>query len=224
MKKHSLTSKLVAFILFLICRILTGARPKYLSTLSAKEPYIYYANHSSHLDGVIIWACLSPTARKQTYFVAAADYWKKTFIRRYIANFVFNTILVSRQPKERAEVSDAVNKSHQVLDSMALMCKVLDKKNSLIIFPEGTRGDGQVIADFKSGIWHLSRKYPDVSLVPVYLDNLHRVLPKGTFLAVPMICKAVIGKPVSAATLSETKQEFLLRIKQSLEETHNEGI
>lgn len=219
MKKYSPIRKIVFFIFFLICRVFTGVRPKYLSQLSSQKNYIYYANHSSHLDGIIILACFPHQERERIYFVVAADYWKKTFLRRYCANSIFNTILINRHPKILSKV--AMENTRQTLDSMEDMHKVLDDGNSLIIFPEGTRGYGQSIADFKSGIWHLSRKHPEISLVPVYLDNLHRVLPKGSFLAVPMMCKAIIGKPVLATTSAETKQEFLSRLKQSLEVTYN---
>ena len=57
---------------------------------------------------------------------------------------------------------------------------MLERGQSLVIFPEGTRGSGEEIAPFKSGLFHLARRFPEAELVPVYLDNLARIMPKGS--------------------------------------------
>lgn len=109
----------------------------------------------------------------------------------------------------------------QKVNALTLMQAVLDKGESLIIFPEGTRGNGESIQDFKAGLWHLSRNNPQAQLVPIYLENLNRVLPKGSRLVVPIICSATFGPPIEPTHENEDKTEFLLRAKSALEELHH---
>ncbi|EFB70602.1 Acyltransferase [Providencia rustigianii DSM 4541] len=139
--------------------------------------------------------------------VAAKDYWDKTPFRRYLVNKVFRAVLIDRKGDKPAKES--------VLEPLEL---VLEKGHSLILFPEGTRGDGDELGDFKSGIYHLAKKYPNVEVVPVYLENLNRVLPKGTKLVVPVICSATVGKPLMPLAEDESKSDFLQRAKAALEE------
>ena len=117
--------------------------------------------------------------------------------------------------------NDSASSTPNKVNALALMQEILDQGDSLIIFPEGTRGNGESIQDFKAGLWHLSRKNPNVQLVPIYLENLNRVLPKGSRLVVPVICSAIFGAPIGSTHENESKQEFLVRAKSALEELHN---
>lgn len=207
--KQSLDSRVAASFLVRLCRLLTGVRAHWLSPLPQEQVRIYYANHSSHLDGIVIWASMPPLLRQRVRPVAAAEYWLASKARRYIARRVFNTVLIKRRPTEPDD--------KQPNNALELMTESLKSKDSLIIFPEGTRGDGESISTFKSGIWHLAKMNPGVELVPVYLENLNRVLPKGSLLVVPVLCSATFGEPIASPEETETKQDFLLRAKAALE-------
>ena len=209
----SLDRRLVSSVLVTTCRLLTGIRSRWLSEPQLGKPRIYYANHSSHLDGLVIWSSLPPMMRSQLHPVAAADYWLGSKLRRYLALRIFGAVLVERRTAKSVPIEHATADK----DVLQPLKQVLDNQHSLILFPEGTRGDGEQLNTFKSGLYHLSKAYPDVELIPVWLDNLNRVLPKGSRLVVPIICSATFGPPQAAATDDENKQEFLDRTKAALE-------
>jgi 1-acyl-sn-glycerol-3-phosphate acyltransferase len=113
---------------------------------------------------------------------------------------------------ERVKVTVATN-------PLSLMCAALDAGDSLIVFPEGTRGDGLAVGEFKPGLYHLARARPAVPLVPVFLANLNRIMPKGTALPVPLIASVAAGAPL-AAVAGETKDNFLARARATLVALH----
>jgi 1-acyl-sn-glycerol-3-phosphate acyltransferase len=164
---------------------------------------IYFANHSSHLDFVIIWAALPATLRMTTRPVAAKDYWDRSGLRRYLARSVFNAVLIER------------NREAASANPMETLQQGLGGEHSLILFPEGTRGDGVTMGPFKSGIYRLALARPDVELIPVYIENLNRILPKGEFLPVPMLSAITFGAPMQVHD-GETKSDFLDRAKNAL--------
>ncbi|GAB1440132.1 lysophospholipid acyltransferase family protein [Providencia sp.] len=206
-QRVSLLAKGMGMLLSGTCRLLTGVRTRWVGCQPSMTSRIYYANHSSHLDGLVIWSGLPPLMRHFVHPVAAKDYWDKTPFRRYLVNKVFRAVLVDRKGEKPAQ-----NNILEPLES------VLNAQHSLIFFPEGTRGDGEKLSQFKSGLYHLAKKYPDVEVVPVYLENLNRVLPKGSKLVVPIICSAMVGKPLSPLMENESKTVFLQRAKEALEE------
>ncbi|MEX6159955.1 lysophospholipid acyltransferase family protein [Providencia manganoxydans] len=206
-QRISLLAKGMGMLLSFTCRLLTGVRTRWVGCQPTIASRIYYANHSSHLDGLVIWAGLPPLMRHAVHPVAAKDYWDKTPFRRYLVNKVFRAVLIDRKGDGSAKEN-----------VLAPLEAILAKSESLILFPEGTRGDGEELSSFKSGIYHLSKKYPNVEVVPVYLENLNRVLPKGSKLVVPIICSAVVGQPLAPLAEEESKAEFLQRAKLALEE------
>lgn len=168
-----------------------------------KPPFVIFANHSSHLDFAVIWAALPEPLRKFVRPVAGSDYWEKTALRRYLAARVFNAVLI-----ERHHVTVANNPLEPILDA-------LRAGTSLIVFPEGTRNPDGEIRPFKGGLFHIARALPEVPMVPVLLDNLNRILPKGHVIAVPLVAHLSIG---SALTLQpgESKADFLARAHAAL--------
>jgi 1-acyl-sn-glycerol-3-phosphate acyltransferase len=166
---------------------------------------IYFANHTSNLDAPVIWAALPKPLRRRTRPVAARDYWLGDPVRRFFAHRVFKAVLI-----ERKRVTPSSN-------PLSAMEAALDEGCSLIIFPEGARiADEQgEMRDFKPGLWHLARKRPDVQLVPVHLENLNRILPKGDFLLVPLMAAIVFGDPLRLEA-GEAKQDFLERARASV--------
>jgi 1-acyl-sn-glycerol-3-phosphate acyltransferase len=166
---------------------------------------IYFANHSSHLDFTTIWAALPKKIRTRTRPVAGRDYWEKTPRRRRIAKDFFNAVLI-----ERNRVTVASN-------PLEPMLAALDAGDSLIVFPEGTRSlDGQ-IHEFKSGLHHLAKARPEVVLVPIYLQDLNRILPKGDFLPVPLLGSLSLGPPLRIES-GEQKTAFLQRTRQAVQQ------
>ena len=201
-----------------LIRLLTGAQARWIGIeLVAPDgtipKRIYFANHSSHLDAAVIWAALPRELRRRTRPVAARDYWERGRLRRYVSSRVFRAVLI-----ERAKVTPHSN-------PLAAMDEVLDGGESLILFPEGTRteDDEGEMGEFKPGLWHLARKHPDTDLVPVHLENLNRILPKGEFILIPLLSAVTFGAAIQP-TEGEEKMAFLGRAKQSVQNlSHSEG-
>lgn len=199
-----LLAKISRVFLLIGCKLITGVQARWL-TEPTNRVRIYYANHSSHLDGVVLWSCFPAHLRNSIHPIAAEDYWGKSRLKRFIAKDVFNSVLISRKPNSQD-------------NPLIVLENVLSQYQSMILFPEGTRGSGDRIADFKCGLFYLAKQFPQVEIIPVYLANLNRVLPKGSKLLVPIICYATFGKPIKPLNESETKNGFLARAKQALEE------
>lgn len=183
--------------------LLTGAQARWVGCHPEPKQRIYFANHTSHGDFALIWACLPPALRAKTRPVAGADYWLRGALRRYVINDVLHGVLVDRDKATRSE------------DPIAVILAALDEGWSLIVFPEGTRNTGDTLLPFKSGIYHVARQRPEAELVPVWIENLNRVMPKGEFLPVPLLCSATFGAPTRLAP-GEGKDEFVARLRQSI--------
>lgn len=142
--------------------------------------------------------------REKTRPVAAKDYWNSG-IRKRLAVNAFRAVLVERGDK--VVNGDRMAAARHTLD---LLLESMGEQNSLIVFPEGTRGNGLQVGPFKSGIYYLWSKRPDVQFVPVYLSNLNRILPKGEILPVPVISHVTFGAPLRLDA-DETKDSFLAK-------------
>lgn len=185
-----------------LTRLATGVR-RLAVPPQGEGQAIYYGNHGSHLDLVVIWAALPPHAREQTSPAAAEDYWGRSALRRRVACDLFQSVLIPRE---------GITRDNNPLDRLG---EALEKGRSIIIFPEGTRRtDGQV-GDFKAGLYHLARRFPGLPLVPVHLENLNRILPKGSLLPVPLIAQAHFREPIRLHD-GETKPDFLKRARAAL--------
>jgi 1-acyl-sn-glycerol-3-phosphate acyltransferase len=193
-----------------LCRLVTGAQPRWLCDPRSLAPRIYFANHCSHLDTVVVWSTLPEALRERTRPVAARDYWGHGRLRRWVADRVFDALLIDRKSAEGAETVE-----RQRRETLEAMTSVLDSERSLILYPEGTRGSGEAVQPFRAGLYHLARARPDVPLVPVYLGNLARILPKGATLPVPMQGQVVFGPELQIA-IGEDKQAFLERCRNAV--------
>ena len=166
----------------LLTRLLVGAYPQWIGSEPSKKQRIYFANHTSHLDTIVIWSSLPKEMRSHTRPVAAKDYWVKGAIRRRIAIEELNVVLVDRRRSEHS-------------DPLEPLRDCLREGSSMIIFPEGTRRPQAIPSEFKSGIWRLAREFPNVELIPVYIENLYRAMPKGALIPVPTVCSIRFGAP-----------------------------
>lgn len=193
-------------------RVVTAAGD---SELDLPEQAIYYANHSSHLDFLTIWAALPAQLQQRARPVAAKDYWGSG-VRKAFAEKIFNAYLVDRHgsSSRRQRTSDSGVSPKGQVDGMA---EVLAAGDSLIIFPEGTRGDGDTIAAFHGGLYKLARLHPEVPVVPVTLANLGRILPKGEVIPVPHLSTVIFCEPLHLDP-DEDQQTFLARARQVLVE------
>jgi len=202
----------LARILAPAVRLLTGVQVRWLGCAPENRQRIYFANHSSHLDFVVLWSALPANVRANTRPVAARDYWQSGF-RSFLAQRVFRAVLVDRGVgSQGASAEHARKKRFEVIEQLALS---LGESESLIFFPEGTRGSGDTVAEFKSGLYHLAKRRPDVELVPAYLENLNRILPKGEFLVVPLLSMLTFGAPLRVEE-GESKTQFLHRSREAL--------
>jgi len=193
----------LGFVLASIARLITGAQGHWKGVPPKAEQRIYFANHQSHLDWVLIWATLPSELRAQTRPIAASDYWTATPLKHWITREVFRAVYVER---ERKEVKS---------DPLAPLVAALEQGDSLVIFPEGTRSSKGLPQDFKSGLFHLGRKFPQVQLIPAWVDNVQRVMPKGEVVPVPVLCTVTFGAPCNLLP-GETKVAFLERARAAV--------
>lgn len=187
-------------LFILLAKFISGASVRWVGSQPEKCQRVYFANHTSHLDAIVVWAALPSQLREQTKMVAARDYWDAGSIRRFIAKKIFNAILI-----EREQVTKRNNPIYTLLNEMG-------DEYSIVIFPEGGRGNGVEVNEFKSGIYYLAKKRPELELIPVYLDNMNRILPRGMILPVPMLSRLVFGPPIWVEK-NERKEEFLERAR-----------
>jgi 1-acyl-sn-glycerol-3-phosphate acyltransferase len=198
-----LDTNLLRNFLAILARLLSGASVRWIDSQPDTCQRIYFANHTSHLDALVIWSALPQAVRTLTRPVAAKDYWTAGRIRRYLAHQVFNAILI-----DRTEI-----KVHQ--NPVDMMIREIAQENSLIVFPEGSRGDGREIGEFKSGLYYLCKKRPDLELIPVHLDNMNRILPRGEVLPVPLMTCITFGPPMWLEA-GESKLDFLGRAREAV--------
>ncbi len=191
--------KLMSWFLLGLIRILTGAQARWVGCPPKAEQRIYFANHQSHADLILIWAALPRELRSIVRPIAAKDYWTKTPLREWITTAVFNAVYVSR---ERSAGEDPLE---PLIDA-------LEKGDSIILFPEGTRGHAEEPAAFKAGLYNLTLRFPDVVLVPTWINNVQRVMPKGEVVPVPVLCSVTFGAPIQLEA-GEDRRAFLERAR-----------
>ena len=205
---HPLAGIIAAF-----ARAVSGVQVRWSDDFSGTaRQRIYFANHTSHLDFVVLWSALPAEVRRRTRPVAAKDYWESG-VKAYLAQNVFRAVLVQRGAAAKAESEEEARAAGRA--TIEQLAEALGETDSLILFPEGTRGTGESVAPFRSGLFHLAKRKPDAELVPVYLENLNRILPKGEFLPVPLISVLTFGAPMRVED-SESKETFLERARTAV--------
>jgi 1-acyl-sn-glycerol-3-phosphate acyltransferase len=200
----SLLARPAAVAIVLFARAITAVRAIWSQGGPPQQQCIYFANHSSHGDFILVWAVLPPRLRHRTRPVAGAEYWLKTGLNRFIGRDVFNAVLIERDRDARTS------------DPVTQMANAIDAGSSLILFPEGTRNQTeQPMLPFRSGLYHLAKARPDVAMIPVWIDNLNRVMPKGEFVPIPLICTVTFGSELRV-TPDESKDVFIARSEAAL--------
>ncbi|MGB0798365.1 MAG: lysophospholipid acyltransferase family protein [Planktomarina sp.] len=189
----------------LLARALTAVRGLWVGVDPADVQRIYYANHTSNGDFIMVWTALPKPIRDKTRPVAASDYWFKSKLRKFVGEHVVKAVLIDRNPETRNA------------DPVELMTDALNEGSSLIIFPEGKRNQSEddKLLRFKTGLYHVLKANPHVEAVPAWIENLNRILPKGTLLPIPLICTVTYGAPLKIKE-NETKGQFLGRAHKAL--------
>jgi len=289
----AMLSKLMSLFLLGLVRFLTGSQARWYGCPPKAEQRIYFANHQSHADLVMIWAALPQELRSITRPIAAKDYWTKTPFRQWITSAVFNAVYVDRQsgtppaapaaPVEPARVEPSLDApgiepssgapnplegeqiplsgfvaaempaaplsapdiaalapalpepvpptgpapetppmDAQTLrdalppdDPLAPLVRALESGDSIVIFPEGTRGHGDEPQPFKSGLYKLALMFPQAVLVPAWIHNVQRVMPKGEVVPVPILCSVTFGAPIQVEP-GEERRPFLDRARRAV--------
>jgi 1-acyl-sn-glycerol-3-phosphate acyltransferase len=197
-----LAAQVVSLFLLGLIRVLTGSQARWWGCPPKAEQRIYFANHQSHADLVMIWAALPKELRHGTRAVAARDYWTKTPFKQWITSAVFNVIYVSRE-------------RHADEDPLEPLIDALQDGDSLILFPEGTRGHQEEPQAFKAGLYNLALKFPQIELIPAWIANVQRVMPKGEVVPVPVLCSVTFGAPMQLQP-GEERQAFLQRARRAV--------
>jgi 1-acyl-sn-glycerol-3-phosphate acyltransferase len=192
-------AKLMSYFLLGLIRVLTGAQARWTGCPPKAEQRIYFANHQSHADLVMIWAALPHDLRNITRPIAAKDYWTQSPFKKWITTEVFNAIYVNR---ERTDDQDPLEP----------LIQALDNGDSIVLFPEGTRGNAEEPQPFKAGLYNLAKKFPNVVLVPAWINNIQRVMPKGEVVPVPVLCSVTFGVPIRLEE-GEERRPFLDRAR-----------
>lgn len=199
---QAMLAKLTGWFLLGLIRVLTGAQARWHGCPPKAEQRIYFANHQSHADLVMIWAALPRELRSVTRAIAARDYWTKTPFKQWITTEVFNVIYVSRE-----RTADE--------DPLEPLLEALAHGDSIILFPEGTRGHADEPQAFKAGLYNLARKFPGAVLVPAWINNVQHVLPKGEVVPVPVLCSVTFGAPIQVES-GEDRAAFLKRARDAV--------
>ena len=195
-------AKLMGLFLLGLIRVLTGSQARWYGCPPKSEQRIYFANHQSHADLVLIWAALPRDLRAVTRPIAARDYWTKTPFRQWITTRVFNAVYVSRERSANE-------------DPLEPLIEALGRGDSIILFPEGTRGNAEEPQPFKAGLFNLALRFPQVVLVPTWINNVQRVMPKGEVVPVPVLCSVTFGAPVRVEQ-GEVRRVFLDRARAAV--------
>ena len=245
-------AKLMSYLLLGVVRFLTGSQARWYGCPPKAEQRIYFANHQSHADMVLIWAALPEELRSITRPIAARDYWTKTPFRQWITTAVFNAVYVDRpaaparpatpaaaapadappvpadadtaaaggpdpspEAPPRAPRPEELRAALPASDPLAPLVRALASGDSIVIFPEGTRGHGDEPQPFKSGLFKLAQMFPQVVLVPAWINNVQRVMPKGEVVPVPILCSVTFGAPI-VLEAGEERRPFLDRARHAV--------
>ena len=204
MKKYVLILS-YSYIVRNFLKIFVGVKFCDTKFLKQEKQFVLIANHNSHLDAMSIMASLPRSVVHKVRPVAAQDHFGKTKLQENMSNYFINTLLIQRKSDKENPENDPIFK----------MDKALKDGFSLIIFPEGTRGEPNSAKEFKAGVAILLKKNPHVPYIPIYLKGMGKAMPKGDNLIVPFESAAVYGLPRKIE--SENVDEILNQMRAEIE-------
>ncbi len=180
-----------------------GLRVRGREHLPTDGPFILVANHSSHLDTASLLSLFPLRRLWKIQPVAAADYFERNKLVSMLSKACFNILPIARKG-----LTPETN-------PLPKMEAALRAGNALIIFPEGTRGTGEAVSHFHSGIAHLVERCPDIPVVPAYLVNMGRSLPKGEWIPLPFFCEVRLGE---TRMLNGNRREVITTLEAAVEQ------
>jgi 1-acyl-sn-glycerol-3-phosphate acyltransferase len=165
-------------------RLFIGLKYYNNKTLKNKKQFILIANHNSHMDTMAIMSAIPSRYIHRVHPIAARDFFGGSLFKKILMRYLVNATLIKR---------DRTDPENDPIDSLD---KMLKKSRSLILYPEGSRGIPGVMSNFKKGLGYLIQRNPDVDVIPVYLDNVYKTLPKGKKIILPYNCSINFGEPI----------------------------
>ncbi|MEB3317944.1 MAG: lysophospholipid acyltransferase family protein [Cyanobacteriota bacterium] len=184
---------------------------QHLPPLRHGRPFILIANHNSHLDALALMSLFPLRRLAYLHPVAASDYFLSNRLVGWLVTTFMNILPIPRSSLSK----------HQ--HPIALMSEQLRRGHSLILFPEGSRGEPEVMREFKRGVAHLIKRHPEIPVIPVFLKGMGRALPRGEVMLVPFFCDVLIGPPVhlpnpaNKAEVMSRLAEAFAHLRQQLE-------
>ena len=172
-------------------------------TLKNKKQFILIANHNSHMDTMAIMSAIPSRYIHKVHPIAARDFFGGSLFKKILMRYLVNATLIQR---------DRDDPNNDPIDSMD---KMLKKSRSLILLPEGSRGIQGVMAKFKKGLGYLIQRNPEVNVIPVYLDNVYKTLPRGKNLILPYNCSIKFGDPIKFKSME--MDEILLSSEKAMQ-------
>ncbi len=176
----------------------------------SKGANIIVANHNSHIDTLLLMSLFPCSQILKIHPVAAADYFCNTKLKSFIFRTLLGLIPIQRKITKNTTKEELFKEINETLK----------KGETIIIYPEGTRGDDNTIKNFKSGVAHIAQMNPEVPIVPFYINGPDRILPRGAFMFVPFIADVYASEPIKY-DYTPTKV-FTDRIKTSVEKLKDE--
>jgi len=183
--------KIILIIIYTIfwrnfLKIFIGLKYNNRNVLKKKKQFILIANHNSHMDTMAIMSSIPSKYIHRVHPIAAADFFGGSKFKEKLMRYMVNATLI---PRKRPE-------SNEDIDPVQVMSNLIEKGRSIIVYPEGSRGTPGVMTGFKKGIGYLINKNPYVDVIPVYLDGIHKTLPKGKNLILPYNCEIIFGDTI----------------------------
>ena len=184
-------------------KIFIGLKYVNEKTLKNKKQFILIANHNSHMDTMAIMSAIPSRYIHKVHPIAARDFFGGSLFKKILMRYLVNATLIQR---------DRDDPNNDPIDSMD---KMLKKSRSLILFPEGSRGTPGVMAKFKKGLGYLIQRNPEINVIPVYLDNVYKTLPRGKNLILPYNCSIKFGDPIQFKSME--MEDILLSSEKAMQ-------
>ena len=164
-----------------LLKVLFGVHVQGAAQLDELDQFLIVANHNSHLDALLLMSVLPRRHLAHTHPVAAADHFGKSQRLARFMDRVLAPLWV-----DRASPRDA-------LEAINAMDRCITAGESLIIFPEGTRGEPGELAPFRSGVGRLLERHPELPVIPAHILGPERALPRGATLPLPVWNRVLLG-------------------------------